>query len=231
MELSPRLLKIASLIPKGSVIADVGTDHGYIPVYCFQKEVITRAIAMDINSMPLKRAETNLVKYGFADKAELRLSDGLAGLCPDEADVIVIAGMGGLLIRDILKNGSHAIGEGTLLLLQPMIAPKELREYLANDGFEIRDEYVVREENKFYNIMAVQRGTYSMNDYDLYIGRNLKVNSPGDYRAYLEFRLRGVSGIIAGMSSAVNPDEELIDRYRTEKEIYQKYLEECVEID
>ena len=69
MQLSPRLQKIASLIPQGTVIADVGTDHGYIPVYCFEKGIIKKAIAMDVNSQPLDRARVNLTKYGYIDSS------------------------------------------------------------------------------------------------------------------------------------------------------------------
>jgi len=126
MELSPRLKKIAELIPQGSVIADVGTDHAYIPVYCFQNNIIKKAIAMDVNPMPLKRAEQNLEKYGFLYESELRLSDGIEKLSVGEADVIVIAGMGGLLIRDIIDAGKDKITASTLMLIQPMIAPAEL---------------------------------------------------------------------------------------------------------
>ena len=190
MELSPRLKKIADLIPHGSVVADVGTDHAYIPIYCFENNIITGAIAMDINPMPLKRAEINLEKYGFTSGSELRLSNGIEKLEKDEADVIVIAGMGGLLIRDIIDAGKDKISGSTLLLVQPMIAPMELRCYLFENGFDITDEYVVREENKFYNIFAVRKGIAELNDENVHIGRNLRQNSPDVFDDYIAYKIR-----------------------------------------
>lgn len=225
MELSPRLKKIADLIPRGSVVADIGTDHAYIPVYCFQNGISERAIAMDVNEGPLSRAEANLEKYGFADKAELRLSDGLQKLSPGEADVIVIAGMGGLLIMDILKNGSDVVSDDTLMLIQPMIAPIELREYLFSSGFDIVDEYVEREENKFYNIFCVRRGKAIVNDQNLIIGRNLAKNSPENVVDYLEYKISVCEKIVSGIKKSENPDTRLIDKYSHEKSVYQSYKE------
>ena len=105
MELSPRLLKIASLIPKGEKIADVGTDHGYIPLYLFENNIIPYAIAMDINPMPLKRAQDKITSAGFSEKCEFRLSNGLEKLLENEVTSVVIAGMGGLLMMDIISRG------------------------------------------------------------------------------------------------------------------------------
>ncbi len=223
MELTPRLSKIANLIPEGSVIADVGTDHAYIPVYCFQRGISPKAIAMDLNEGPLKRAHANLAKYGFLDCAELRLSDGLEKLAPGEADVIVIAGMGGLLISEILKNGMDVASDCPLLLLQPMNAPVELRSFLAENGFSVENEYVVREENKFYNIFAVKPGNCEKNTIDLYVGRNLEKNSPDVFKDYMEYKLRICSNIIKGIESSVCPDEEMLSKYRKEAEIYKSF--------
>lgn len=226
MELSPRLRKIAELIPVGSRIADVGTDHAYIPIYCFEKNIIRSAIAMDVNPMPLKRAEINIDKYGFGKKSELRLSNGIEKLFPDEVDVIVIAGMGGLLIRDIIDSGSGKITGKTELIVQPMIAPVELRRYLFDNGFDITNEYVVREENKFYNIFSVQRGSADVNEENIYIGKNLKANSPDVYADYLSYKIRVTQNILNGMEKSENPDEELLAKYRRELKIYKSFSEE-----
>ena len=178
MELSPRLLKIASLIPKGEKLADVGTDHGYIPLYLFENEIISHAIAMDVNPMPLKRAQDNITAAGYGKNCEFRLSDGLEKLLENEATSVVIAGMGGLLMRDILLRGMAVINKETKLFLQPMIAAPELRLFLFENGFAIDNEYVVREENKFYNIICARLGETEYSDEDIYIGRNTMRNSP-----------------------------------------------------
>ena len=226
MELSPRLKKIADLIPPGSVVADVGTDHAYILVYCFQNGIASRAIAMDVNLGPLQRAESNLKKYGFIDKAELRLSDGLQKLSPSEADVIVIAGMGGPLIADIIDRGKDVIGDDTLLLIQPMIAPIELRDYLFSSGFCISDEYVVREGNKFYNIFSVRKGAAEFCEKYRIVGKNLAKNSPDTVESYLEYKIRVCDKIISGIQKSDNPDADLQERYIHEKAVYQYHKKE-----
>ncbi|MBR3934314.1 MAG: SAM-dependent methyltransferase [Clostridia bacterium] len=223
MELSPRLLKIASLVPKGARIADVGTDHGYIPLYLFQNNIIKSAIAMDINPMPLKRAEVNLTRAGFDANCDFRLSNGLEKLNPGEADVIVIAGMGGILMQDILSRGKNVITPDTKLILQPMIAPVELRGYLFNNGFAIENDYVVREENKFYNIMCVVAGKKVPDDEEIYIGKNLSENSPEVFGDYINYRLKVCTNIIDGIQKSKNPDMNELKKYQKQYDIYSKY--------
>ncbi|MBQ4528849.1 MAG: SAM-dependent methyltransferase [Clostridia bacterium] len=225
MELSPRLSKIAELIPRGSIVADVGTDHAYIPVYCFINNISPKAFAMDVNKGPLERAKANLEKYGFQDRAELRLSDGLEKLQKGEADVIVIAGMGGLLIRDIIDRGCSAIDSNTQLLIQPMIAPVELRDYLFASGYDIINEYVVREENKFYNIFSVKKGEAEANDFNRYVGKNLAENSPETIDDYLEYKIRICHKIISGMKKSENPDTGAIEKHQKELDVYVKFRE------
>lgn len=225
MELSPRLKKIASLIPAKTVLADIGTDHAYIPTYCFENNICTFAYAMDVNKGPLERAMATLKKFGYEHKAELRLSNGLDKLNKDEADVIVIAGMGGLLIRDILEKGKDVVSENTLLLLQPMIAPIELRDWLFSNGFNIENEYVVREENKYYNIFSVRKGKSIINDYNRFIGINLYKNSHEIYNDYLKFKIRICDNIISGMKKSDNPDYVLLEKYIMERQIYLDNME------
>ncbi|MBE7050561.1 MAG: SAM-dependent methyltransferase [Ruminococcaceae bacterium] len=220
MELSPRLEKITTLIPKGSTLADIGTDHAYIPVYCSKNKITKSALAMDLNEGPLSRADINIKKYGFEGQIKTRLSDGLSNLLPGEADVIVIAGMGGLLIRDIIEKGKTVIDDNTILILQPMIAPVELREFLYSFGFNIEDEYIVREEDKFYNIFKVKKGDFSPSDSDLYIGKNLSKNSPDEIEAYLDYKIRVCKKIVDGMKKSDNPDVLMLKKYEAELEIY-----------
>ncbi len=228
MQLSPRLSKIASLIEPCSVLADVGTDHGYIPLFCLENGKVKKVIATDVNAKPLKRAETNIKNQGYGAFSEFRLSDGLLALSMGEADVIVIAGMGGLLICDILEKGKNIITDKTLLLIQPMIAPNELRSYLYSGGFDISNEYVVREEDKFYNIMAVRKGKCKLNDELLYIGKNLLKNSPDEIEAYLDYKIGVCEKIIKGHKNAKNPDLLQIEKYSHELSIYQKYKKELM---
>ena len=206
MELSPRLLKIASLVPKGSKLADVGTDHGYIPLYLLENNIIEYALAMDVNPMPLKKAEDNITLAGFGNACDFRLSNGLEKLSPNEVDIVVIAGMGGILMQDILSRGKKSITPNTKFILQPMIAPIELRTFLYENGFNIENEYVVREDNKFYNIMYVSVGKCTPSQNDLIIGKNLKNNSCEIFADYINYRIKVCTNIIKGIEKSKNPD-------------------------
>lgn len=226
MELSPRLLKIASLIPNGETLADVGTDHGYIPLYLFQNDVISYAIAMDVNPMPLKRAEDNICAAGYGNKCEFRLSDGLEKLSEGEVTSVVIAGMGGLLMIDIIMRGKSVINDDTKLFLQPMIAAPELRLFLFENGFTIENEYVIQEENKFYNIICALRGTSKYNDEDIYIGRNVKKNSPDVFGEYIKYKHRVCSNIMEGIKKSRNPNKAELKKYQKQLELFASYMEE-----
>ena len=105
VKISHRLIQVAGLVPEGSRLADVGTDHGYVPIWLLQQGRIPSAIAMDVTQGPLCRARENRDRYGFQDVMDLRLSDGLEKLQPGEADTVLIAGMGGPLMIRILSKG------------------------------------------------------------------------------------------------------------------------------
>lgn len=222
MELNGRLKQIASLVPHCNTLADVGTDHGYIPIYCASHGICDSALAMDINPMPLRSAQSNIIKYGLGDKITVRLSDGLQALAENEADVIVIAGMGGLLMRDILQSGCSVIGGDTLLILQPMLAARELREYLYSSGFDICDEYVCREQDKFYNIITARRGKGTHDEDDIIIGRNLSKNSPETFAAYVDYRLRVLGKIANGMRKSAQSSPTELAAVENELKIFEK---------
>lgn len=221
MELTPRLKKISDIIPKGSVVADIGTDHAYLPTYCLLNGISPRAFAMDVNQGPLDRARETVNKYGVADRVELRLSDGIAGLECGEADVIVIAGMGGLLIKSILSAHPEVLKEGTLLILQPMLAQKELREYLYTSGNSITDEYLAIEGNKVYNIMTAKAGLrYTPSEKDIIVGRNIRQNSPECFDAYKDKHTGILNKIISGYKKSSNDDTDKISSLEKELKLW-----------
>ena len=226
MQLEGRLKLIAELVPECEVLADVGTDHGYIPIYCVQNGMCNRAIAMDVNPLPLERADAHIKKYDLAGSISTRLSDGVQQLTPDEADVIVIAGMGGQLIMNILEAGNNIITEDTFLILQPMLAAKELREFLFDNGYDICGEYVSREENKFYNIITAKRGKNEFSDNDIYIGKNLSQNSPEVYKDYLEYKIRVNEKILSGLKQSSVEDTERISLVERELKYFMEALKD-----
>lgn len=156
VKLSNRLLAAASFVTNGNVLADVGTDHGYIPIYLMQEKCIPKAIAMDINAGPLQRAKEHIAMYGLGDYIETRLSDGVAALAPGEADAILAAGMGGGLILHILEEGKEVCRQAKELILQPQSEVERVRNYLWSSGYVILEENMILEDGKFYPMMRVQ---------------------------------------------------------------------------
>lgn len=145
----------ASLVTEGNRLADVGTDHGYIPIYLLLQKKIKSAIAMDINKGPLQRAKEHISLYELGDYIETRLSDGVAALQPGEADSILIAGMGGGLVMHILEEGKEVCKQAKELILQPQSEIDRVRAYLRKEGYEFLQEEMVLEDEKFYPIMKV----------------------------------------------------------------------------
>lgn len=154
--LSQRLQAVADLVGETWVVADVGTDHGYIPVFLVSSGKAKRAIAMDVNEGPLARAKEHIRQSGLQAQIEARLSDGLAALQPKEAQAIVIAGMGGALIARILADGRKVARTAKRLVLQPQSELYFFRRFLLEEGYRIVEEDMVYEDGKFYSMMAVE---------------------------------------------------------------------------
>lgn len=154
IEISKRLQTIASYVPQGSMVADIGTDHAYLPIYLIQNKLAKHVIAMDVKQEPLKRAAQNISDAGCQDDIELRLSDGLSRLEPGEASVITISGMGGKLMERILTDGFSRLTPDTMLILSPQSELMHFREYLLEKGFVTEDEKMLKEDGKYYVIIS-----------------------------------------------------------------------------
>lgn len=174
MKLTPRLQTIAEKVDKGSIVADIGTDHGYIPIYLIENGISTKAIAADINKGPLDNARKQILLYNYQDKIETRLGNGLDVITLGEIDTIIIAGMGGLLIRDILTDNLATAKNAKKLILQPMVAQADLRKWLVDNGFKIIDEQLAKEGHKYYEILVAAEGDETVRE-DIYyeIGKKL----------------------------------------------------------
>ena len=155
MKLSKRLQTIADFVKKGAVVADIGTDHAHIPIYLIKNNIISKAYACDINNGPLEKAKENINYYGVKN-IELRLSNGLEKLKTDEADTVIIAGMGGELITDILEKGRRFFESKRKFILSPHTKIDEVRKFLLSNGFEITKEDMCIDEGKFYTVMEVK---------------------------------------------------------------------------
>lgn len=158
LALSPRLGAIAGLVPAGvGCLADIGTDHGYVPVSLLLEGRVRRAVAADIGAMPLERARRTARQYGVTERMDFRLGDGLRVLRPGEAEVIVIAGMGGDAITEILAAAPWSRA-GPLLLLQPMSKAEVLRAWLPEEGYAVEAERLVQDRGVLYPILTVRGG-------------------------------------------------------------------------
>jgi tRNA (adenine22-N1)-methyltransferase len=207
LQLNPRLLKIAQLVPKSKVLADIGTDHAYIPIWAVKNGIVDFAIASDINSGPVERARKNVNCFCLSEKIDMRLGPGLSTVNPDEAEVIVIAGMGGILISDILENGNEAAKKAKRLILQPMTAAKELRTYLCRNGYSIQEEHLVREDEKIYNILCVKFGDICQySERELLLGRGVEATSPKLFDEYKSRILQKLEKREKGLEKSKNDD-------------------------
>ncbi len=203
--LTPRLLAIADFVLPGETIADVGTDHGYIPVYLCEKNIIEKALAMDLRPGPLSRAQKNIERFHLEEKIKTRLSDGLLELTEEDGvDAAVIAGMGGLLIAQILEQAPFGLSH---YILQPMTAVMELRIWLSENGYEIVDEKLAQEENKIYSILSVRPGKMTFSDpiYAL-VGEALLKNRDPLAPKLIEGLLAKYTQTLSGLENAAKVD-------------------------
>ena len=161
-ELSKRLLTVASMVENDSVVADIGTDHAYIPIYLVEQGVCKKAIAMDVNPGPLERAREHILASGLSEQIVTRLSDGLAKLSENEADTYVIAGMGGPLMVSILARRMDLLQKGKTLVLQPQSEIGEVREFLIHNHYKIIREEMFYDMEKTYVAMKAIKSKESI---------------------------------------------------------------------
>ena len=181
MKLDSRLMAIANLVRKDRIFADIGTDHAYLPVYLVEKGIINKAVAADLRVGPLENARDAVVSYGFTDKIELRLSDGLDNFKENEVEEIAVAGMGGLLISQFIERTDWLKNEDVHLILQPMTHVEELRKTLFDNGFIVDEEIVAEDDDKLYIVLSA----YYYNDAIAYTELDLIVGKLVDEVVYL----------------------------------------------
>lgn len=153
--LKDRLYTVQTLVPKGARVADIGTDHGHLPISLVKAEISPFVIAADIREKPLSVAKQNIEKCGLKN-IETRLGDGLSPIKPDEVDCVCIAGMGGEVIEGIIANCTWIKDPRYTLILQPMTGADYLRRYLSSSGYEIEEEIAVEDTGKLYCVIKAR---------------------------------------------------------------------------
>lgn len=158
MVLGERLSAVANYVKQDSKIADIGTDHAKLPIYLFKNKKISYAIASDKNEGPLVFAKKNIIRFGLENNIKILLSDGLKSLKTGEVDTVIIAGMGGKLITEILSNSPKILENIFQIILQPMNEGNVLRKWLQENNWKIEKEILVKEDNKIYEIISAVQG-------------------------------------------------------------------------
>ena len=202
MVLSKRLLSVSSMVTEGSRLADIGTDHGYVPVFLVEEGRVPSAIAMDVNPGPLQRAREHIRQHALEDRIETRLSDGLEALGKDEADTILIAGMGGALCVRILAARPALHSEVKELVLQPQSELFAVRRYLEGAGWKIAQEKMVLEDRKYYQMMRCVPGKMTLTDTEAKYGPCLMRDRPEEWTGYLRWRRQIQERTLAGLVRA-----------------------------
>ena len=164
-KLSKRLETVASFVPTGAIVADIGSDHAYLPCYLVHKGIAARAVAGEVVKGPYESAVKQVRTEGLTDKITVRMADGLAAVEEsDEITAVTIAGMGGPLIVSILEKHPEALKTVTRLILQPNIHAKAIREWAMVNGWAIQDEVILEEDGKIYEVLVLQRGEMKLNE-------------------------------------------------------------------
>lgn len=204
ISLKGRLLQIAEMVDRCDCLADIGTDHAYIPVYLIQAGISKKVIATDIKKEPLEKAKINIDKYNLAGLIELRPGDGLKPINDGECDTFVIAGMGGFLISEILRESLEKVKKAKSVIMQPMYTEEVLRKYLLANGFNISTEVLVRDEGRIYVVMKANYDGIRRTEKPLYchIGRPLYNNRDPLLKTYLERKIRIQAKIVKGLDKS-----------------------------
>lgn len=207
MLLPDRLARLADYVIPGAVVADIGTDHALLPVYLVRQGICSRVIACDLHPGPLESARRTITQYGLEGRVELRRGYGLQPLSPGEASVIVIAGMGGAKIRDILAASPVVLGDVRRLILQPQGGEALLRRWLLENGWALFDEELVYEGGRFYVILISESAKNTtahqcFEDSLLEIGPKLLEKRHPLLLSYIRWRIQGYQGVLGSLENS-----------------------------
>ena len=229
IQISRRLQSVAAFVQEGKRLADVGCDHGYIPIYLLQKKKIEKAIAMDINQGPLMRAKEHIQEWGLENYIDTRLSDGVKALKPNEVQSVVIAGMGGPLMEKILTEGNEVLQTVTELVLQPQSEIGHFRRFLIENGYEITHEEMILEDGKYYPIMrAVHGKAKEQTEAEYLYGKKLLQNRNPVLKEFLDRELVKAEELLEKLKNSQTPSakariSELEKEWKDRKEALTYY--------
>lgn len=233
MRLPERLSRLADYVIPGSVVADIGTDHALLPAYLVRQGICSQVIACDLHPGPLESARRTIERYGLERSVELRRGDGLQPLRPGEASVIVIAGMGGAKIRDILAASPGVLESVRRLILQPQGGEALLRRWLLENGWALFDEELVYEGGRFYVILVSESGGGAKAPWDLEeslleVGPRLLEKRHPLLIPYIEWLIQGYQNIMDSLEGSEGARAEAVRENFQKKVDYLRGLRECL---
>ncbi|GGJ83240.1 SAM-dependent methyltransferase [Lentibacillus kapialis] len=218
LRLSRRLDKVASFIAKGTVFADIGSDHAYLPCYVCLHDNSTYAVAGEVHDGPYQSARETVNRYGLSDRVDVRLGDGLQVLRHGEVTAIVIAGMGGSLITSILEGGLDRLDAIEQIIAQPNIDERSVRYWLINHGYSILNEAMVEEKGHIYEIIIGTKkgGVNDLTERQMLFGPYLLSKKPELFYRKWKHEYTKRERIIEQMKKATVPEEAKITAFSDE---------------
>ena len=225
MTLSKRLAAIAAMVPRGTRAADIGTDHGFVPIWLVENGVCSRVCACDVREAPLKKAIANAESSGTGDRIEFHLADGLTACRAEETDVILISGMGGETIAGILERAPWS--REKLLILQPQSKLRTLRAWLNENGLDVEDAELVSDTGRIYVIWRVRAGkSRALGPEDYYVDPSLREKDPSLLMSYLSQLIKKENTRLCGLRRSAAPDAEELDFHEKALEGFLKMRKE-----
>lgn len=224
MELSYRLNKIVQKVTQNGIIADIGTDHAYIPIFLYKNNKIKSGIACDISKGSLQKAKDNIKKYNLQGKIQTRLGNGLEKISlQDNIDTVIIAGMGGMLMIDILEKGKYILENVKELILQPQKDIDKVREYLHKNNFKIIDDEMLKDDGKYYTIIkSIQGKEDILYKKEEYVFGRFEINNKCQIlKEYIEEQLYKMEIVLKNIkeTNIQNRILEIEDNIKTYKEV------------
>ena len=208
MKLSKRLDTVVSMVTKGNSVADVGCDHGFVPIKLVESGIAPYAFALDVRKGPLERASEHIKEHGLSEKITTRLSDGLEKLSLNEADSLVMSGIGGILMMRLLKNGEEVAKTFKEMILSPQSEIEDVRRYLVENGYSIKYEHVLCDEEKYYFIfyVIVKQDERKWTDEEFCYGKDICEKDTDVFLAYLEKEEKQCCQILEKMEQVEESD-------------------------
>lgn len=204
IRLSKRLLAVASHIEHGATVADIGSDHAYLPTYLVQKGIIQKAVAGEVVNGPYETAKQSVYRHGVSDRVTVRLADGLFAIEENDGiDTVTIAGMGGSLIATILEEGKSLLQHVNRLIVQPNLHAIAIRKWAVANNWKLVSEQILEEDGKVYEILVLEKGSISYDDLELLVGPFLLAEKNNIFRKKWDDEISQWIQVLKSLENAV----------------------------